>query len=502
MCGIVGIYSHEPVASELYESLIHLQHRGQDAAGILTCDQRFYTKHGLGLVREIFGPENVMPLKGNVGIGHVRYPTAGGYSATDVQPLWIGSPRGIALAHNGNLSNYQELADEIRLKQHRHLNSSLDSEALLLIFADKLASSANSNEEDNESFFELLTKAVMHLFKRMEGAYSIVSVIIGKGLVAFRDPHGIRPLVWGTRENPDGTVDTIFSSETTPFYALGFQPQGDILPGEVAFVDLNGKLHRRVLKTDEFRPCVFEYVYFARPDATLNNVSVYRARLRMGQNLAQQWKDKYPELIPDVVIPAPFTANTAALSFAHEIGVRYSEGLYKNPFIGRTFIMPNQQARTRNIRYKLTPQRTEIENKTVMIIDDSIVRGTTSREIVKMVREYGAKKIYFASTSPALKNPCFSGIDIPSRKELIAANQTDDEIANYIGVDVLMYQSQEHLVEAVTRRGDHHIKKPCMACMDGDYFCKKITKEKMQQLELQRETSRVTHLENVEGFTE
>lgn len=491
MCGIVGIYSHEPVASELYESLIHLQHRGQDAAGILTCDQRFYTKHGLGLVREIFTPDNVSPLKGTIGIGHVRYPTAGGYSETDVQPLWIGSPRGIALAHNGNLSNYQELADEIRLKQHRHLNSSLDSEALLLMLADNLASNASSHEENSDCFFELLTKAVSHIFARIEGAYSIVSVVIGKGLVAFRDPHGIRPLVWGTRENPDGTIDTIFASETTPFYALGFEPQGDILPGEVAFVDLNGRLHRRVLKREQFRPCVFEYVYFARPDATLNNVSVYRARLRMGQNLAVQWKNKHPHLIPDIVIPAPFTANTAALSFASELGVRYSEGLYKNPFIGRTFIMPNQKARSRNIRYKLTPQQTEIKNKVVMIIDDSIVRGTTSREIVKMVRESGAKAIYFASTSPALKNPCFSGIDIPSRKELIAANQTEDEIASYLGVDALLYQSPEDLVEAVTRRGEHQIKKPCMACMDGDYFCNKLTAEKMQQLETERESSRL-----------
>ncbi|KTC91351.1 amidophosphoribosyltransferase [Fluoribacter dumoffii] len=491
MCGIVGIYSHEPVASELYESLIHLQHRGQDAAGILTCDQRFYTKHGLGLVREIFTPDNVSPLKGTIGIGHVRYPTAGGYSETDVQPLWIGSPRGIALAHNGNLSNYQELADEIRLKQHRHLNSSLDSEALLLMLADNLASNASSHEENSDCFFELLTKAVSHIFARIEGAYSIVSVVIGKGLVAFRDPHGIRPLVWGTRENPDGTIDTIFASETTPFYALGFEPQGDILPGEVAFVDLNGRLHRRVLKREQFRPCVFEYVYFARPDATLNNVSVYRARLRMGQNLAVQWKNKHPDLIPDIVIPAPFTANTAALSFASELGVRYSEGLYKNPFIGRTFIMPNQKARSRNIRYKLTPQQTEIKNKVVMIIDDSIVRGTTSREIVKMVRESGAKAIYFASTSPALKNPCFSGIDIPSRKELIAANQTEDEIASYLGVDALLYQSPEDLVEAVTRRGEHQIKKTCMACMDGDYFCNKLTAEKMQQLETERESSRL-----------
>lgn len=490
MCGIVGIYSHKPVAYELYESLIHLQHRGQDAAGILTCDQRFYTKHGLGLVREIFKPENIASLKGKIGIGHVRYPTAGGYTETDVQPLWIGNPRGIALAHNGNLSNYQELADEIRLKQHRHLNSSLDSEALLLMLADQLSNDPYVNTDDGR-FFDLLCKAVLHIFEHVEGAYSIVSVIIGRGLVAFRDPHGIRPLLWGSRENPNGTVDTIFASETTPFYGLGFKPEGDVLPGEIVYVDLAGRLHRRVLKTKEFRPCVFEYVYFARPDATLNNVSVYRARLRMGQNLAQQWKAKYPDLIPDVIIPVPFTANTAALSFAHELGVRYSEGLYKNPFIGRTFIMPNQKARSRNIRYKLTPQRTEIENKMVLIVDDSIVRGTTSREIVKMIREFGAKKIFLASTSPALKNPCFSGIDIPSRKELIAASLNEAEIVNYLGVDALLYQSQEDLIEAVTRRGDNQIKKPCMACMDGDYFCNKMTAAKMHRLELERTADQI-----------
>lgn len=499
MCGIVGIYSHSPVASELYESLIHLQHRGQDAAGILTCDQRFHTKNDLGLVREIFTPENVAILKGNMGIGHVRYPTAGGYTEADIQPLWIGSPRGIALAHNGNLFNYPELADEI-LKQHRHLNSSLDSEALLLMLADRLANNSSYIQEDDDSFFEMLAEAVQYIFKRMEGAYSIVSVIIGKGLIAFRDPHGIRPLVWGTRENPDGTVDTIFASETTPFYTLGFEPQGDIQPGELAYVDLSGKLRRRLLKTAEFRPCVFEYVYFARPDATLNNVSVYRARLRMGQNLAQQWKEKYPELIPDVVIPAPSTANTAALSFAHELGVRYSEGLYKNPFIGRTFIMPNQSVRSRSIRYKLTPQQTEIANKVVLIVDDSIVRGTTSREIVKMIREFGAKKIYFVSTAPPMKNPCFSGIDIPSRSELIAAYKNEQEIAKYLGVDALMYQSQDNLIEAVTRRGDHHIKKPCMACMDGDYFCAAITEKKIQELEKQRQTQKNT--EKTEDFTE
>lgn len=489
MCGIVGIYSHDPVATELYDSLIHLQHRGQDAAGIVTCNERFYPKHGLGLVREIFTPEDILPLKGNFGIAHTRYPTAGGYTESDIQPLWIGSPRGIALAHNGNLVNYQELAEEICHKQHRHLNSSLDSEALLLLMADNLATGSYA-DNDEDDFFRQLCHAVKNIYARVEGSYSVVSLVIGKGLVAFRDPHGIRPLVWGERKRNDGTSDYIFASETTAFYALGFEPKGDLQPGEVAYVNKSGKLFRHVIEGRQFAPCAFEFVYFARPDATLDGVSVYRSRLRMGQNLARAWKEKYPELLPDVVIPAPFTANTAALSFAHEIGVRYSEGLYKNPFIGRTFIMPNQKARSRSVRYKLTPQRTEIENKKVLIVDDSIVRGTTSREIVKMVREFGAKEIYFVSTCPQIKNPCFYGIDIPSRKELIAATHNDDQIRKYLGVDRLLYQAQDDLVEAITRRGQHHITRPCMACMDGVYVCGKITEEKIQQLEQQRESDR------------
>ncbi len=489
MCGIVGIFSHEPVAGELYDSLIHLQHRGQDAAGILTCDERFYPKHGMGLVREIFTPGDLLQLKGNIGIAHTRYPTAGGYSEADIQPLWIGNPRGIALAHNGNLVNYQALADEIRLKQHRHLNSSLDSEMLLLMMADGLAI-GSYGDDDEEQFFSQLCHAVNHIYSRVEGSYSVVSIVIGKGLVAFRDPHGIRPLVMGERKREDGRTDYIFASETTPFYALGFEPIGDLQPGEMAYVNKAGKLFRRIVNAKTFRPCVFEYVYFARPDSTLDGVSVYRSRLRMGQNLARLWKQTFPDYLPDVVIPAPFTANTAALSFAHELGVRYSEGLYKNPFIGRTFIMPNQQARSRSVRYKLTPQRTEIENKKVLVVDDSIVRGTTSREIIKMIREFGASEIALVSACPLIKHPCFYGIDIPSRDELIAATHTEEQIRQYLGVDRLLYQTQEDLIEAVTRRGQHHIERPCMACMDGNYICGNITEDKITKLEKQRQKER------------
>ena len=465
MCGIVGIYSHTAVAAEIYDSLIHLQHRGQDAAGILTCNERFYVNHGLGLVREIFSPADVMQLKGNIGIGHTRYPTAGGYDLADVQPLWIGSPRGIALAHNGNLVNYQELANEITQVQHRHLNSSIDSEVLLHLLADGL-DEGSAPVGDGAEFFNKINDAMKKIIARVQGSYSVVSVIIGKGLVAFRDPYGIRPLVMGERVNEAGKKEYIFASETTMFYALGFEPVGDVQPGEVVFVNRSGELFRKVIEKKQFSPCIFEYVYFARPDSTLNAVSVYRSRLRMGQNLARAWKRKYPETLPDVVIPAPFTSNTAALSFAHEIGVRYSEGLYKNPFIGRTFIMPEGKERTRSVRYKLTPQKTEINEKKVLILDDSIVRGTTSREIVKMVREFGAKEIYFVSACPPIKDPCFYGIDTPTRKELIASQKSVKEICEFIGADSLSYLSQESLYWFEKQKPGEWF---CDACFTGNY---------------------------------
>jgi amidophosphoribosyltransferase len=489
MCGIVGIFSHQAVAAELHDSLIHLQHRGQDAAGILTCHERFYIKHGLGLVREIFTRDDVHQLKGNIGIAHTRYPTAGGYDIADVQPLWIGSPRGMALAHNGNLVNYQELATDITQKKHRHLNSSIDSEVLLHLLADGLDQGEYSHD-DGASFFSTLCDAIKTIYTRAQGSYSVVSVIIGKGLLAFRDPHGIRPLVMGERLHPDGKKDIIFASETTMFYALGFEPVDDVAPGEVVFVNRSGEVFRKVIEQKPFTPCIFEYVYFARPDSTLNQISVYRSRLRMGQNLALHWRKTYPDTLPDVVIPAPFTSNTAALSFAHELGVRYTEGLYKNPFIGRTFIMPDGRDRPRHVRYKLTPQKTEIKDKKVLILDDSIVRGTTSREIVKMVREFGAKEIYFVSASPPIKNPCFYGIDIPSRNDLIATHLSVEEITNYLGVEKLLYQTIDDLVEAVTRKGEHHIDKPCMACMDGWYVTGDIDVKKSSLLEKSRHCNR------------
>ena len=490
MCGIAGIFSHKPVAAELYDSIIHLQHRGQDAAGIMTYDDRMHKEKGVGLAKEIFNKENMQLLTGNIGISHNRYPTQGGFSHGEVQPFWTSVPYGIALAHNGNLTNYNEMASEVTKKETRYLNTTSDSEVLLHLFADALHK--DIPPQTSEEFFELLCEAVKNIFNKVTGAYSVTCIIIGKGLVVFRDPQGIRPLVKGQRSNGNGRKDYIFASENTMFYALGYEPTGTVLPGELIYVDESGQVFNKRLIKKEFNPCIFEYVYFARPDSTLNDVSVYRARLRMGQNLAEAWQKKYPNKIPDIVIPAPSTANTAALSFAHELGVRYSEGLYKNTFIGRTFIMPGQAERKKSVKYKLVPQELEIRNKKVMIMDDSIVRGNTSWEIVRMLKDFGAKEVYFAVACPPVKSPCFYGVDMPTKDELIAGNMTEDAIEAYMEVDALLYQTIDDLVEAVTRRGDHHIDRPCMACLDGNYVANDIDAAKVVEMETMRVNDRNT----------
>ena len=469
MCGISAIYSSSPVANQLYDSIIALQHRGQDAAGIITYDDRMRKFKGLGLASEIFSSEELSLLTGNIGISHNRYPTHGEFGHGEIQPVWTSVPYGIAMSHNGQLTNYDELVVEIT-KEKRYLNTTSDSEVLLHMFAKEL--DKNGQPDNSEEFFHHLCDAVSTIFQKVKGAYSVTALIIGKGLVVFRDPHGIRPLVKGERINKDGTKDYIFASENTMFYSLGYTSTGNVLPGELIYIDNEGNLFNNRLVKKEFNPCIFEYVYFSRPDALLNDVGVYRSRLRMGQNLAFAWLKKYPDVTPDIVIPAPSTANTAALSFAHEIGVRYSEGLYKNPFIGRTFIMPGQDKRKKSIRQKITPQDTEIRGKKVLIVDDSIVRGNTSREIVKMVKDFGAKEVYFVSACPPVKNPCYYGVDMPSREELIAHSKNGSDLRilpDILGVDILMYQEIEDLVEAVTRIGDHHIDNPCMACLDGYY---------------------------------
>lgn len=488
MCGIVGIKSHAPVAAEIYESLIQLQHRGQDAAGIITFNKLFHVKKGVGLVRDIFDERNMARLQGNMGIGQTRYPTAGGYGHENAQPVWTGIPYGIAMAHNGNLVNQRELTEDLRINHHRHLNSTVDVEVIMHYFAGALARLVD--RKSPLPFFDQLCQAAQEVFDTISGAYSVVTMVIDKGMVVFRDPHGIRPFAKGERRNDDGTIDYIFCSETSVFYALGFQHTGDVLPGEVIYIPEYGPPESRVLTQKPLTPCVFEYVYFARPDTTMNAVNVYRSRLRMGQNLAHRWQQQYPDDQPDIVIPAPSTANTAALSVAQALGVRYSEGLYKNPFIGRTFIMPGQEMRKKSVRYKLVPQELEIRDKKVMIVDDSIVRGTTSKEIVKMLREFGAEKVYFISACPPVKFPCFYGVDIPTRAELIASHHTVEEIQEYMGVDRLLYQEIDDLLEAVTRKGEHHIARPCLACLDGKYITGDVDEAKMQEFEDQQ-TGRV-----------
>jgi len=484
MCGIVGVISSKQVVSDIYDSLIHLQHRGQDAAGIMTADKRMHKFKGLGYVRDVFNKENIKLLTGTVGVGHTRYPTHGGFSHGEIQPFWTDVPYGIALAHNGNLVNYRDLSEKIQKQEKRYLNTNSDTEVLQHLFSHALAKGNHPNTMDH--FFEQLCSAVSEVFEKASGSYSVVSMIVGKGLVVFRDPSGIRPLVHGIRTEEDGSESHLFASESTMFYTLGYQPSGDVQPGEIVFITQDGKKYSRIIKQKEFTPCVFEYVYFSRPDSIQNDISVYRSRLRMGQNLAAHWKKIYPELIPDIVIPAPSTANTAALSMAHALGVRYSEGLYKNPFIARTFIMPGQEERKKSVRYKLVPQELEIRNKIVMIVDDSIVRGNTSKEIVKMIRDFGAKKVYFVSASPPIKYPCFYGVDMPTRSELIASSRTEKEIEAYLNVDVLLYQNTDDLVEAITRRGEHHIERPCLACMDGKYITGDVDEKAMEDLEQQR----------------
>lgn len=487
MCGIIGVYSHSsPVATEIYDGLIHLQHRGQDATGIVTYDERFHLVKGSGLIRDVFDEKNMTRLTGSWGLGHTRYATNGRtYSVEDAQPFLLSSPYGLAMIHNGDLTNYQSLKKELLEKDQRHCNSTSDLEVIMHVFAAKLAQLPASPD-----FFENICQAVSSVFARTQGAYAVIGVIAGKGMFAFRDPHGIRPLVYGTRKDASGRSEYIFSSENTMYYPLGFKLIDDIRAGEVVYIDENSLLHRRLLAAQSFRPCVFEYVYFARPDSLMNNVSVYRARLRMGQNLARRWQEKYGDLRPDIVIPIPFSSNTAALSIAHELGVRYSEGLYKNSFIGRTFIMPGQQQRRQSVLRKLSPQEIEIRDKRVMLVDDSIVRGTTSAEVVKLVRDAGAREVFFVSTCPPVISPCFYGVDMPTTEELIAATKSVEEIRVAINADILFYQNISDLVEAVTRKGDHHIDRPCLACLDKMYVTSDISAQHLEVLSQEKKQIR------------
>ena len=425
MCGVIGIVSRNPVNQALYDGLTVMQHRGQDAAGIVTWgEEGLKQRRANGLVRDVFHTRHMLRLTGNVGIGHVRYPTAGGSKSAEAQPFYVNSPYGICLAHNGNLTNHNELADLLTREDRRHLSTDSDSEVLLNVFAHELQIRVNGHPTADQVF-----DAVEALHKRCSGGYAVVALIVGHGVVAFRDPNGIRPLVLGGRE-ADGSHDYMVASESVALDVLQFERIRDLKPGETIFIENGGKLHSREHRGEvRHTPCIFEYVYFARPDSILDDISVYKARLRMGEELAGKIVREFPEHDIDVVIPIPDTSRTSALQVAYHLGVKYREGFIKNRYIGRTFIMPGQAERTKSVRRKLNAIGLEFRGKNVLLVDDSIVQGTTSRQIIKLARDAGARKVYFASAAPPVRYPNVYGIDMPAATELIANGREVDEIA-------------------------------------------------------------------------
>ena len=482
MCGVVGIVSAQPVAQGLYNALTVLQHRGQDAAGIVTWSEESGLKQrkSNGLVRDVFRQRHMERLKGHVGIGHVRYPTAGGAKSSEAQPFYVNSPYGICLAHNGNLTNYDELADLLIREDRRHLATNSDSEVLLNVFAHELQTRVNGNPTPENVF-----DAVEAVHRRCKGGYAIVAMIIGFGIVAFRDPHGIRPLVLGERES-GGSRDYMVASESVALDALQFDRVRDLKPGECIYVENDGVLNSRDYPGEtRHTPCIFEYVYFARPDSILDDLSVYKTRLRMGEQLAGKIVRDFPDHDIDVVIPIPDTSSTSALQVAYHLGVKYREGFIKNRYIGRTFIMPGQAERMQSVRRKLNAIPLEFRNKNVLLVDDSIVRGTTSKQIIKLARDAGAKKVYFASAAPPVRYPNVYGIDMPAASELIANGRTMDEIETLIGADRLIYQDLNGLIRSV-RHDNSAIAEFDTSCFSGEYVTGDVTEEYLDELEMRR----------------
>lgn len=483
MCGVLGILANDPVAQDLYDGLIVLQHRGQDAAGIAThSGNQIHMKKGNGLVRDVFHTKNMIRLKGNIGIGHVRYPTAGCYNEEEAQPFYVNAPFGIVLGHNGNLTNYSSVKKDVVDKNMRHLNTTSDSELLLNVLAHELIQEKPKSHLTPDQIFN----AVKRVYGRIEGGYAVMAMIAGHGLLAFRDPNGIRPLVMGMRKSVGQKPEYIIASESVAIQSMGYELLRDINPGEAIFIDLqNHHLSSRQCVKAEPTPCIFEFVYLARPDSLMDGISVYKARIRMGQKLAKQIQaDKHHPKI-DVVIPIPETSRPTALALAETLKIRYREGFVKNRYIGRTFIMPSQQLRQKSIRYKLNPIPLEFKGKKVLLVDDSIVRGNTSRKIVEMVREAGANEVYLASAAPPIVNPDVYGIDMPTRGELIANRLTIPEIAKSIGVEKLYYQKIEDLLDSA-REGNKKIKNFCWASMGGPYPAGNITEEVLQRVERER----------------
>jgi len=487
MCGILGIVARSPVNQLLYDGLLLLQHRGQDAAGIVTSEHATLHMHkGSGMVRDVFRTRNMRDLAGNFGIAHCRYPTAGSaFKAAEAQPFYVNSPFGIVLGHNGNLINSDQLKEEMFRTDLRHINTGSDSEVLVNVLAHELEKSANKLKLEPRTIFT----AVANVHQRLRGAYAVVAMIAGYGVLAFRDPFGIRPAVIGYNETDTGT-EYMVASESVALDALGFQLLRDIAPGEAVFIDDEGNFHsQQCAEQSSLNPCIFEYVYLARPDSLIDGASVYETRLNMGEKLAQKICRLPRKLDIDVVIPIPDSSRPSALQLAAGLGVPYREGFVKNRYIGRTFIMPGQAVRKRSVRQKLNPMAMEFAGKNVLLVDDSIVRGTTSREIVQMARESGARKVFFASAAPPVRFPNVYGIDMPTRAELIAAHRSEEEVAREIGADALIYQDLNELKDAV-RRANPKLTSFETSCFDGVYITGDVTTDYLRAIEIQRDASR------------
>ena len=485
MCGIVGIVAKSYVNQTIFDALTVLQHRGQDAAGMVTCESdRFFLRKDNGLVNEVFRTRHMKRLGGNMGIGHVRYPTAGSSSSAEAQPFYVNSPYGIALAHNGNLTNAEELAEKMFRADLRHINTTSDSEVLLNVFAHELQRQGKLVPESSDIF-----AAVERVHDRVKGGYAVVAVITGYGILAFRDPNGIRPLVYGKRVLENGEEEFMVASESVALDVAGFELVRDIEPGEAIFITMDGKVEtQQCAKDSRLTPCLFEYVYLARPDSIIDEVSVHKARMRMGVKLAEKVLREMPEHDIDVIIPIPDTSRTSALEMAYHLDVKFREGFIKNRYVGRTFIMPGQEQRKKSVRRKLNPIEMEFKDKVVMLVDDSIVRGTTSQQIVQMARDMGAKKVYFASAAPAVRYPNVYGIDMPSVYELIAHGRTDEEVAKEIGCDWMLYQDLEDLKESVLA-GNSEIQDFDTCVFDGKYVAGDIDQTYLDRLEEKRNDS-------------
>jgi amidophosphoribosyltransferase len=494
MCGIVGMVGKGEVAHELYDALTLLQHRGQDAAGMVTCvgDKLNLRKHN-GLVRDVFRQGHMDQLKGNMGIAHVRYPTAGTSSSAEAQPMYVNSPFGICLAHNGTLTNANALNEDLFRTDRRHINTNSDSEVLLNVFAHELQAASSLRTTPDEIF-----EAVKRVHERAEGAYAAIVLITGYGILGFRDPYGIRPLIYGKRETARGT-EYMMASESVALSVLGYEIIADVKPGEAVYIESSGRIHsRQCVEITCYSPCIFEYVYLARPDSVIDSVSVYKARLKMGEKLADKIMTTHPDNDIDVVIPIPDTSCTAALPMAYRLDVKYREGLVKNRYIGRTFIMPDQQLRKKSVRRKLSPVELEFRGKNVLLVDDSIVRGTTSKQIVQMARESGAKKVYLASAAPPVRYPNVYGIDMPSASEFVAYHSSVEEIAQYIGADWLVYQDLEDLIECVSGINPE-IERFDTSIFDGQYITGNIDDAYLKRIEaLRNDSAKVQDPNNAE----